>query len=213
MRLLVLSAVVAGLAYLVGLPAPASLAAKAWPALAMAAVLAPRRTPFARTIALGLVLSAVGDVVLDLPDAFILGLVAFLCAHVTYIVAFARDERRLAWPWAVGPYLYGAGVVASIGPGRIGALIVPVGLYVLAITTMVWRAAARLPRPGAVAAALGALSFAVSDTILALHLFAAVDFPGRDLAVMLTYWGAQALITTSAWAASRAASTPHPRAA
>ena len=81
MRLLALSAVVAGLAYLVGLPAPLSLAAKAWPALAMAAMLAPRRTPFARTIALGLVLSAIGDVVLDLPDAFLLGLVAFLCAH------------------------------------------------------------------------------------------------------------------------------------
>ena len=49
-----------------------------------------RTTTFAGWIAVGIVLSAVGDVALlwDSNRAFIVGLAAFLLAHVAYVIAF-----------------------------------------------------------------------------------------------------------------------------
>jgi len=91
--------------------------------------------------------------------------------------------------------------------GDLGGMIGPVYLYILVITTMVWRSAARLDAPGvvrfsALAGLIGAILFAVSDSILAFRLFGTPIQLG-GVAVMLTYWLGQLGIALSAWRRGR----------
>jgi alkenylglycerophosphocholine/alkenylglycerophosphoethanolamine hydrolase len=186
----------------VGLAAAAPtlrLVAKPIPALALA-VLTARRDRYARAIAAGLTLSAAGDVLLELPGRFVPGLVAFLGAHVAYTVAFLADERRLrlaravpfaAWLIAAGRWLW---------PG-LGDMALPVVVYMLAIGTMMWRAAARVGPSdaaglGARAALAGAVLFGLSETLIAIERFRA-PFPGAPYAIILLYWAGQAGIAAS----------------
>ena len=49
--------------------------------------------PYQLAILIGLLLSALGDILLEMSDTtFLFGLVAFLLGHVAYIVAFTRDS-------------------------------------------------------------------------------------------------------------------------
>ena len=96
-RALAAVAVVAALLYLAALVTDRPglrLASKPVPALALAAlVLSSRRDGYGTAVAGGLVLSAVGDALLELPGHFVGGLATFLCAHVAYTFAFLRDEE------------------------------------------------------------------------------------------------------------------------
>jgi uncharacterized membrane protein YhhN len=156
-------------------------------------------------IMVGLLLSALGDILLEYSDAtFLPGLAAFLLGHVAYIVAFLQDTRKLH-PF-YGAAAYGYGFLAAIflmTTGDLGGMIGPVYLYILIITTMLWRAAARLdvptlPRFSVWAGLAGALFFVVSDSILAFRLFGTpIQLGGA--AVMVTYWAGQLGIALSAW--------------
>jgi alkenylglycerophosphocholine hydrolase len=190
---------VAGLA----IDAPAlRLCAKPVPAVALALLVATSgRDRYARAIAAGLLLSAIGDILLELPARFVPGLVAFLLAHVAYTTAFVADERRLrplrAAPFAV--WLLAAFLWLRDG---LGDMQIPVVVYMLAIGAMMWRAAARVggwdgPPPGAWAALLGAVLFGLSDTLIAIDRFRA-PLPGARYAIILLYWAGQAGIAASA---------------
>lgn len=194
----------AALVYVAALGAGAArlrLIVKPVPALALAmAVLSARRDSYARAIAAGLLLSAIGDVLLEFPGRFVAGLLAFLGAHVAYTIAFLGDERRLrlgrALPFAA--WLLAAG--SWVWPG-LGAMALPVVVYMLAIGTMMWRAAARVgggstARPGAWPALAGAILFGLSDTLIAIDRFRA-PFPGASYAIILLYWAGQAGIAAS----------------
>ena len=200
-RALAALAVVAAILYLWALAfdAPAvRLLSKPVPALALAAlVLSGRRDAYAAALAGGLSLSALGDALLEVPGHFVAGLAAFLCAHLAYTAAFLRGERRLrlgrALPFAV--WLLAAFV--WIRPG-LGEMTVPVVVYMLAIGTMMWRAAARWGAHGGAAAALvGAVSFGLSDTLIAIDRFR-LPLPGAPFAIILLYWAGQAGIAASA---------------
>jgi uncharacterized membrane protein YhhN len=153
-------------------------------------------------VAVGLVLSSVGDVSLVFPEGFIAGLSAFLLAHCCYVAAFAGGAGAshaglLALPVLV--VLAGA-MVAYLWP-HIARLRIPVVVYVAALATMVWCAIARagMPSPpaGALVAAAGAVSFLVSDGVLSIDRFAR-PFAGAHAVVMVTYYLAQTLIAASA---------------
>jgi uncharacterized membrane protein YhhN len=156
-------------------------------------------------IMVGLLLSALGDILLEYSDAtFLLGLAAFLLGHVAYIVAFLQDTRKLHPFYGAAAYAYGFfAAVFLMTTGELGGMIAPVYLYILVITTMLWRAAARLdvptlPRFSVWAGLAGALFFVVSDSILAFRLFGTpVQLGGA--AVMVTYWLGQLGIALSAW--------------
>ena len=202
-------AVVAAIVYVVGLAGhrpDLRRAAKPVPALALAAlVLSVRRDAYGAALAGGLILSALGDLLLEVPGRFVAGLATFLCAHLAYTVAFLRDERRLrlgrAAPFAV--WLLAA--FAWIRPG-LREMTVPVVVYMVAIGTMMWRAAARWgEHPGARAAMIGAVLFGLSDTLIAIDRFRA-PLPGAPYAIILLYWAGQAGIAASA----RAAADPRP---
>ncbi len=164
----------------------------------------PRRGRYQLAIAAGLLLCALGDILLEASDAtFLFGLIAFLLGHVAYIVAFTSDSRRLFPLGAALAFGYGVLVYAYLTTaGTLGAMAVPVLVYMLVICTMLWRAAARAGVPAIIRASVwaglaGALFFTASDTILSLRMFETpINLGG--VAVILTYWIGQTLIAFSA---------------
>ncbi len=178
-----------------------ALASKPVPVLCLLGFLLPPQTRDAALIAGGLLLCAIGDLLLEAsPLLFLPGLCAFLLGHVLYILAFLGRTRalhlgRLA---AIAALAYGA--YAWFGP-HLGAMRVPVLVYLVVLATMLWRAAAQIDEDptGALRpwlTTLGAALFVLSDLMVAWHRFvdpdAAVKVP-----LMLLYWAGQAGITAS----------------
>ena len=165
----------------------------------------------------GLWLSLVGDVALLWPErGFLPGLVAFLLAHLAYIVAFTRGLRLGARPGPFVAYaLVAGGLLWLLWPGVPGALRPPVLAYVAALACMAaqaagtWLAARGGPaETWALRAALGGALFMASDATLAFNRFSS-PVPAAGFWILATYWLAQAAIAGSLHPrAERAASTP-----
>ena len=180
--------------------------AKPLPVLLMPAWLSflPEKGRFQWAVIGGLVLSAAGDIFLSLASStFLVGLIAFLLAHVAYTFAFLQDSRRPSLWRAFLAYGYGLLMYAYLlTAGELGAMTIPVLIYVIIIGTMLWRAAARVGTPGvarltAQAGLFGALFFTLSDSLLSLNMFVA-PLPLERLLVMLTYWAGQLGFTLAA---------------
>jgi alkenylglycerophosphocholine/alkenylglycerophosphoethanolamine hydrolase len=141
---------------------------------------------------LGVVFSFLGDVLLQSPGdiGFLLGLGGFLLAHVAYLLLFARSMRERRIPWfAWGYAIWWAVFIVYLAP-YVGALLIPVALYglVLGASALFAAGASRL-------AAIGALVFLVSDTLLALKLFVpGYTFYPVDFIIMILYISGQGLI-------------------
>lgn len=144
-------------------------------------------------LGLGLVLSAIGDVLLALEGLFVPGLVAFLLAQVTYTILFCTDfqwqTRRL--PWAILIIAFALTCTLLIVP-EAGDMTIPVTAYMIAISLMTIAAGFRNDQQF-LWVAMGALIFMVSDTLIAVDLFVA-PFAYSGVAVMTTYYVAQLLI-------------------
>lgn len=145
-----------------------------------------------------LALSLAGDVLL-LPqvDRFVPGLVAFLLAHLAYVVGFwlePADPSTHLWPMLVLALLLGGAgprIVAGVRRQE-PALVVPVIAYMAVIGWMVVTAGLS----GDPIGSLGAVTFAISDAVLAADRF---DRRRRwaPVAVMATYHVAQGLLVAS----------------
>jgi uncharacterized membrane protein YhhN len=171
------------------------------------------QTPNVRRFVLaGLWCSLAGDVALLWPQqGFVPGLVAFLIAHVLYIVAFTREHRFAAQPAALAAYALIAGTILAFLWGHVpAALRIPVALYVLALTAMAAQAAVvgLLAHGDDVRRARGLLIggslFMASDTVLAVNRFA-LPVPAAGLWILATYWAAQWLIAS--WLRPRSTAT------
>ncbi len=92
----------------------------------------------------GLAFSLAGDVLLMLPGNFIAGLVAFLLAHLFYIVLFRQGVGWLPRPWALaGTLAVGGAMYALLFPG-LGPVLKPaVAAYVVVIGFMAAQAIGR----------------------------------------------------------------------
>lgn len=206
-RLLAATGGAAALAYLAGLwfQLPVlCLVVKPLPVLALAAWLladAGLRATYARRVACGLALSALGDVLLEMPSGFLPGLGAFLLAHLVYIAAFVGETRALRPLRALPFAAYGLTLFAWLRPG-LGALAAPVAAYAAALSILQWRAAACVgaSRRGRSAEALGlggAVLFALSDSLIGLDRFHE-PLLGARYAIILLYWAGQAGLALSA---------------
>jgi uncharacterized membrane protein YhhN len=179
----------------------ARLALKPVPALVLAVWVAARnRGLLGRLVAAGLVLSALGDGLLE-AGRFLPGLVAFLFAHVAYLAAFVSDERRLRLARLVPFAAWTAGAFSLLRPG-LGEMAVPVAVYIGVITLMLWRACARVGSPAVPARAAwlglaGAIAFGASDTLLAFDRFLQ-PIEGVHLPILVLYWAGQCGIAASA---------------
>jgi len=182
--------------------APLRLVAKPIPVLCLAAwVAGAGRRSSARPVCAGLLLSALGDVLLEAsPRLFLPGLVAFLGAHLAYTAGFVRATRRAALLRALPFALWGALGYLAMRAG-LGTLQVPVAVYMTAICVMMWRAAAMAGQDGPVRRAewlalAGAVLFAASDTLIGLDRFRA-PLDWARLPIILLYWVGQLGIAAS----------------
>ncbi|MHB9783904.1 lysoplasmalogenase [Stenotrophomonas maltophilia] len=163
---------------------------------------------YRRAVLAGMLLSCAGDIALMLPmDAFVPGLLAFLLAHLCYIVAF-RDGLRAGRGLLAAAVLLGAVAVLNVmglWPHLPAPMRTPVMAYVVVLASMAVLALARVwARPQAAEpepcsarwAAAGALLFVASDSLLAWGRFAG-GLPLASLLVLSTYYAAQYAIARS----------------
>jgi uncharacterized membrane protein YhhN len=160
--------------------------------------------------AIGLLCSLAGDVFLMLPrERFLAGLVAFLLAHLAYIVGFTPDlpplnlaSLFLAVLVILNASLIASRIVAGMQTTRNTRLKIPVLFYVVVIDLMLFSAALTLVRPewsalSALLASIGAYLFFLSDTLLGWNKFVAPLRNGQ-LLVRIAYQVGQGLIVIGA---------------
>lgn len=150
-------------------------------------------------LALGLALSALGDLALSRPGrmAFPAGLAAFALAHLVYLAVFwGLNPGAMPPLWAALPVVALALSTEVWLIPHTGALKAAVRVYVGLITLMVLAALPLAPWT----IPLGAVLFLASDFLLAVQTFRlAGRGPGWiGLAVWALYLGAQALIAIGA---------------
>ncbi|MGN6240365.1 MAG: lysoplasmalogenase [Cellulosimicrobium cellulans] len=168
-----------------------------------------RRSRLVRLTLVALCFSWLGDTAPDLADgdaAFLVMVGFFLCAQVTYTIAFwpFRASSVLRRPLALAPYLLAFLVlVAACAPGA-GSLLLPVVVYGACLVLMAVTATGvdRL-------AAVGGAVFLVSDALIALDAFAPwYALPAHGFWVMLTYVVGQLLLVLGVLRRERAAAVP-----
>lgn len=143
---------------------------------------------------LGLAFSLIGDVLLALDGLFIAGLGAFLLAQLTYATLFVKQARL-----SIQGALFSCVILIFISIAAWNILPHTEDLkwiilaYMGAISFMAISAGFRHD-PYFLLTALGAASFVVSDTLIAISKFIS-PFPLSDIAIMFTYYLAQLLIT------------------
>jgi uncharacterized membrane protein YhhN len=152
-----------------------------------------------------LVFAWFGDMFLLVPGNsplyFQLGLASFLIMQIGYIRLFSSQSSegnfnlRLWFSWPIIPILiYVVGFLAFLMPLIPVALYIPVGLYAVALGSMLHAAYLRKMDSSYYLILIGATFFVVSDSLLALAKFY-FSFPGNSIMIMGTYIPAQLLLT------------------
>jgi len=109
----------------------------------------------------GIVFSLAGDVALMLPrKQIVIGMGAFLAAHVAYIISFASGTTVIINVWLLLPFIVYALIIGWAVLPRAGKLKFPVGIYEVAIIVMAWRALERMLQTGNTGATLAFASAA-----------------------------------------------------
>ena len=149
-------------------------------------------------IVFALIFSLIGDVLLmfveNSPAFFLSGLVAFLIAHIMYIIVFLekRNANKSAIVISVVLLIYAVGIFYILKDG-LGDMLIPVILYMLIILTMAitaWLRKDMVPNISHVLVFIGALLFVISDSTLALNKFYKT-LPQSHIIIMSTYAIAQ----------------------
>lgn len=156
---------------------------------------------YSRWILAGLIFSCIGDAFLiDFKQNLILGLAFFSLAHFAYAYAFGFHPPN----FYVGAFCscVALGMYAVLWPGLEGVMIPATFLYLLLITTMVWRAIARV-QPfddlwtwTKLCSCAGSIMFFISDTTIAINTFR-MPVPYSQAIIMATYYAAQLGIALS----------------
>ena len=166
---------------------------------------AKRSGIFFNLILFALLLSWAGDVLLQMKGMFIPGLIFFLLAHIFYIAYFIKTGKGkkgllqlqpligipvllyiLIFLWQLYPFLDALKIPVTVYGITIGAMLL------MAINTK-----RKMNDDAAVLFLIGAILFVISDSLLAVNLFA-MHHVVLSLCVMLTYASAQYLIVKGA---------------
>lgn len=157
-------------------------------------------SPLKRYIITALFFSWIGDVLLlfqaGQPTFFIGGLIAFLIAHIFYIIFFYRiwitQQLKIKPVLLLLVVIFYAGLISFLLP-HLNAMLIPVLVYGFVISTMLWFALHMYLLRYKVAAAhfiSGAMLFVISDSVLAINKFYQ-PFSAASFIIMLTYALAQ----------------------
>jgi uncharacterized membrane protein YhhN len=148
-----------------------------------------------------IIFSCLGDTILLFENMFVFGLGSFLIAHLCYISAFIQDNqgwiftKKDRWFWVIPVGLYGAGLMSYLYP-HLGAMTVPVSVYSIAILTMFLTVINRWKSVSYDSfwwVLIGAIFFCLSDSLLAINLFAQ-PVPMGNILVITTYTVGQYLM-------------------
>ena len=156
---------------------------------------------------IGLLFSLAGDIALLFIDRFfILGLAAFLLAHIAYLLGF-----DIPFPQTPGVWVFGLVIVIGLGARSLldrilagvrqtqAELVTPVIVYSTVITLVLLSALLTLFRPDwastpAYLVSLGAFLFYLSDIVLAWNKFVTPIKNGRMLNIGLYHLGQIAIV-------------------
>jgi uncharacterized membrane protein YhhN len=149
--------------------------------------------PVSPAIAAALVFCAVGDAfLLDKDRYFLHGLAAFLVGHLLFIPGlWARATTGVSPVAAALVGIAFLAVLATVVPRLSPRLRVAVPLYAVALSGMLIAAFGVSPL-----AAVGAVLFAISDSLIAVNRFVR-PLPAAEVLVSATYEGALLLITAA----------------
>jgi uncharacterized membrane protein YhhN len=164
-------------------------------------------SPLKKWIILALTFSWIGDVLLMFESSnsnfFIFGLVAFLIAHIFYILFFEnvirKDGLSKNYWWFLPVIIYYVALIYILSP-HLNDMRLPVRIYGIVISYMLIQAmqTASVKDQGAAALMIGgAVLFITSDSLLAINKFYK-PFEYAGIAIMSTYGIAQLLITLGA---------------
>lgn len=144
-----------------------------------------------------------GDIALmfDGDKAFLAGLGSFFIAHVAFVAEFLGGVS--GWqvpPWTAVFVIYAVALFVWLLP-KTGPLKLPTLAYGVVLTAMVLAAAAAnavMPGRATQLALIGALLFALSDSLLAVRQFIG-PYRGAQPLILASYWLAIGLIAISRW--------------
>lgn len=154
----------------------------------------------------GLIFSWAGDVILEFSgtnaNAFVIGLVCFLFAHLMYFTVFLLTPGKNAvigkGRWLLIPVaIYGI-ILIIILYGDLAEMKLPVIVYAVVILAMLSGAINRKEKVNLLSYYLvlgGAILFVISDSSIAISKFS-YKFPHSGAVIMSTYIAAQYLIIT-----------------
>jgi uncharacterized membrane protein YhhN len=176
--------------------------------LLLTAVAVSENFPTKKILLTALIFSWIGDIILLFSDKgelyFIFGLVAFLISHLVYIVLFSKqqntrtnDNKALFWIGILAILAYFVFMIDTLFP-KLGPLKIPVLVYAIIITTMLFfafKGSLKWANPANNYILIGAIVFVSSDSILAFNKFY-TPITHASFLIMLTYCLAQYLIVT-----------------
>ena len=160
-----------------------------------------------RWIVGALFFSWIGDVLLIFHERdslfFLLGLSAFLIAHIFYILFFhnvkAKENIQSRW-WLLVPVVVYYGVLIKVLYPYLADMKVPVPVYGIVISFMLLLALHMIflkQKSAGFRMMIGAILFIASDSVLAFNKFYE-PFESAGTIIMLTYGLAQLMITAGA---------------
>ncbi|MGI9238906.1 MAG: lysoplasmalogenase [Woeseiaceae bacterium] len=174
------------------------------------------RSTYGRIILLGLSFSWLGDALLigKTQTMFLLGLGAFLLAHIAYIAAFAGRGTNVKWAGAAALAIVpiAIGVSLWLTPHVPNELIIPVRTYTVVISLMVLAAFATHGRHASVLIFTGALLFFLSDLSVATLRLVQTDFPNYVWGLP-SYYAGQVCLAVSTSQSRSHGGTPENRSA
>ena len=183
------------------------------PLLAAVVVMALRRpwSRVVRLVLLALALSWLGDLLPEVvPESgsLVVAVAFFLLAQCVYIAAFwpfRRYSLPARRPWAILPYLAVPVALLLVVLDAAGGMLAPIAVYAVVLTTMALLASGlgRLVMAGGIV-------FLLSDSLLAVRVFAFPDVTILGVWIMLAYVLGQALIVLGVLDHERNPSDPAP---
>ena len=158
---------------------------------------------YPKSIIGALMFSWIGDIFLLFDNYFIPGLISFLTAHVFYIHAFVktlnteRNKGSFVFFTTILVIAYLSTFLTMI-KGSLGDMMIPVFVYGLVISVMLWVALNRKNKTSSKSfylTAIGASLFVLSDSLIAWNMFHAIILYA-DFLIMITYLSAQVMIVS-----------------
>ena len=158
-----------------------------------------RQSPQETLLFTGIIFHSFGDMLLDIDgvDFFLPALVTFLIGHIFYIftfkpdVSFSRTFSNAKKFWVAAIILFAVGLGTILLPKLESRLVIPVFIYIVAISTMTICTVLANYRTAWIS--LGAMSYLLSDAMIAINTFVQ-PFSASALLIWPTYYLGQVLI-------------------